>query len=275
MIVTVLTENRACGPVSAAHGLSLHIQAGGQSILFDFGPDGDLLLRNAEALGVDLRTVELAVLSHGHDDHSGGMEAFLQLNDHAPVYCHTLAFRPHYSRRSAGLRNISPAPGLLERFPQRIRPVEGTIGIDANLTLFSEVTGRELISGSNSTLFEESDGKLIPDRFLHEQDLLVREEGKLALFAGCAHRGVVNILRRAEAVAGRTPDAVFSGFHLTNPGLGTDEPEDLISAVGAALAGFPTRYYSGHCTGEGPYRLLKTILGPRLEYLGCGLRFIV
>ena len=73
MVITVLAENRACGPVSCAHGLSLHIETGSRRILFDFGPDGDLLLRNAEALGVDLARVDLAFLSHGHDDHSGGL----------------------------------------------------------------------------------------------------------------------------------------------------------------------------------------------------------
>ena len=273
MIITVLIENRPCGSVAAAHGLSLHIQAGGKRILFDFGPEGDLLLRNADALGIDLRSVDLAILSHGHNDHSGGLEAFLRLNDHAPVFCHELAFMPHYSRRKSGLKNISPPQWLPEAYPRRLHMTRGTVEIDKNLTLFSDVTAAELVSGSNATLFEQIGEEFLPDRFLHEQSLLIREEKNLALFAGCAHRGIVNILRRAEAVAGHAPDAVFSGFHLTNPGLGLDEPEELVIAVGNALAAFPARYYTGHCTGEGPCRILKTLLGDRLQYMGCGLQF--
>ena len=75
MKLTVLMENSAAGPVACAHGLSLFVEAAGHRILFDAGPDGALLVRNAEALGVDLASADLAVLSHGHYDHSGGMEA--------------------------------------------------------------------------------------------------------------------------------------------------------------------------------------------------------
>ena len=275
MTVTVLVENRACGPADAAHGLSLYLQTGDQTVLFDVGPDGDLLLRNAEALGIDLRQVDLAVLSHGHDDHSGGLEAFLRANDRAPVYYQALAFQPHYSRRRTGLRNISPDPRLLAAYRDRLLPVRGTYFIDARFTLFSDVPEGGPVSGSNATLFAQEGDGLVPDRFLHEQDLLIREGEELFLIAGCAHRGIVNILRRAEALGGKAPSAVFSGFHLTNPGLGLDEPEELVRAVGTVLADFPTRYYTGHCTGDGPYRILADMLGDRLRYLSCGLRFAV
>ena len=275
MTVTVLAENRAYGPVRCAHGLSLHIQTGSRSILFDFGPDGDLLLENAEALGVDLTRVELAFLSHGHDDHSGGLEAFLRLNGHARVYAHRLAFLPHYSRRQEGLKRISPAPEFLERYASRLRLTDGVFSPVPELTLFSDAEEGELAPGSNGTLYEEAENGLIPDRFLHEQDLLIREGEKLFLFGGCAHRGIVNILRRGQELGGRPPDAVFSGFHLTNPGLKRDEPEDFVRRVGEALARFPSRYFTGHCTGEGPYRILEEILGDRLSYLGCGRRFFL
>ena len=275
MVVTVLAENRACGPVDCAHGLSLHIRTGALNLLFDFGPDGDLLRRNAEALGVDLVRVDLAVLSHGHDDHSGGLEAFLRVNDHSPVYVHPLAFAPHYSQRAAGPKRISPDPALTARYPDRFRMVSENQEIAPGLTLFSDIPRLGPVSGANSTLFEEQEGKLVPDRFLHEQDLLIRDGDKLVLIAGCAHRGIADILRRAVEVGGRAPEAVFSGFHLTNPGLGRDEPEELVRAVAAELRQYPCRYYTGHCTGEGPFRILREELGDRVTYLGCGLRFTV
>ena len=275
MVVTVLAENRACGPVDCAHGLSLHIRTDTLSLLFDFGPDGDLLRRNAEALGVDLRTVDLAVLSHGHDDHSGGLETFLRVNDHAPVYVNPLAFAPHYSQRAAGPKRISPAPALPEQYPDRFRMVSENREIAPGLTLFSDIPHLGPVSGANSTLFEEREGELVPDRFLHEQDLLIREGDKLVLIAGCAHRGIADILRRAVELGGRAPEAVFSGFHLTNPGLGRDEPEELVRAVAAELRQYPSLYYTGHCTGEGPFSILKEELGDRVTYLGCGLRFTV
>lgn len=96
--------------------------------------------------------------------------------------------------------------------------------LDEELTVFSAVPGRELWSGANDTLREKIGEDYPHDTFRHEQDLLVTENGKTALFAGCAHCGIVNILKSAEDVLGRAPDAVFAGFHLYNPSLGKSEP---------------------------------------------------
>ncbi|MDY0303692.1 MAG: MBL fold metallo-hydrolase, partial [Sphaerochaeta sp.] len=75
MRVTVLVENTSCkSSIGAQHGLSLFIETEDKRILFDMGAD-DLFLKNAEALGIDLKTVDLAILSHGHWDHGGGIAA--------------------------------------------------------------------------------------------------------------------------------------------------------------------------------------------------------
>ena len=273
MVVTVLVENTSSGALRCAHGLSLHVRTGDRSILFDFGPDGELLAENAGKLGVDPAAVDTAVLSHGHNDHAGGLEAFFNLNSHAPVYAHKLAFGKHSAQRPYGRKDIGADPSLPEKYPGRFRLTEGTVSVGGGAILFYDVAGTALVSASNGTLYEGEGVGLQPDRFLHEQNLLLEAEGKLILIAGCAHRGIVNILRRAEEIKGRAPDAVFSGFHLTNPGLGTDEPEAFVRAVGEALRAFPSVYYTGHCTGEGPFLLLRETLGPRLIPLSCGARF--
>ena len=274
MKITVLVENTGTDAVRGAHGLSLYVETAEHRLLFDFGPDGELLKENAAALGIDLAAVDVAILSHGHDDHAGGLKAFLETNDRAKVCAHRLAFLPHYSIRDGVLKEIGADASLPEQYPGRILLTEGVYRIDESLTLFSDIPGRELVSGANGTLFENGpDGTPVPDRFLHEQDLLIREGDELVLVAGCAHRGLVNVLRRAEEIGGRTPDAVVSGFHLTNPGMHRDEPEALIRAVGEALQGLPCRYHTGHCTGTGPFGILKELLGDRLEALFCGRQF--
>ena len=97
-----LMENTACREdLCAGHGLSLYIETTKHKILFDMGPSG-AFAENAEALGVDLKQVDVAFLSHGHFDHSGGMEAFLKGNETAPVYLHKGAFgtaHPPWSER--------------------------------------------------------------------------------------------------------------------------------------------------------------------------------
>ena len=88
MRVTMLLDNIAAdGRLAAEHGLSLHIETGKHRILFDAG-QSDAFARNAEALGIDLAAVDIAFVSHGHYDHTGGIARFLELNEHAPVYVH-------------------------------------------------------------------------------------------------------------------------------------------------------------------------------------------
>ena len=132
------------------------------------------------------------------------------------------------------------------------------------MTLFSGVTERTLFSRCNDTLLMERAGALEPDDFRHEQNLLVWEGETLVLFAGCAHCGIVNIVREAERVAGRKLTAVFGGFHLQNPSTGVSEPHEHIRAVGEALLASGARYYTGHCTGDEPYVQLKQIMGENL-----------
>ena len=85
MKIVTLLENTACREdVAIGHGLSQYIETAEHKILLDMGP-GTEFAANAEKLGVDLATVDVAVLSHGHNDHSGGLREFFRINDHAKV----------------------------------------------------------------------------------------------------------------------------------------------------------------------------------------------
>jgi 7,8-dihydropterin-6-yl-methyl-4-(beta-D-ribofuranosyl)aminobenzene 5'-phosphate synthase len=66
------------------HGLSLYIEPRNHKVLFDMG-QGNLFLENAERMGVDIEAVDIAILSHGHYDHGGGIETFLKRNARVPA----------------------------------------------------------------------------------------------------------------------------------------------------------------------------------------------
>ena len=238
MKLVTLLENTACSQAFRANfGLSLYFETPKHRILFDAGPNGDFAA-NAEALGVDLSAVDIAVLSHG--------------------------------QTPEGVNYIGLDPRL-ESYRHRFTVVEGVCRIDDELTLFDAVPGDFPTMDTSHRLKRKNDaGDLIPDTFAHEQDLLITAEGKSVLVAGCSHRGIVNIQRRGAEILGRQPDAVVGGFHLFQLDPAAPALEKLLNQIGHALLPGDTVYYTGHCTGEYPFRVLHGILGDRLRSISAG-----
>ena len=258
------------------HGLSLYLETKRHRILFDTGKSG-LFLKNAERAGIDISAVDTAVLSHGHYDHGGGLADFLERSRTAPVYIQEGALEPHYSRRAGGrIEEIGVDPALKKN--PRLVTVRGALKIDEELTVFGRVPGEELLSEANRLLLERDGDGFCQDAFNHEQSLIVREKGgKRILVAGCAHRGIVNIIERFIQMEGAAPDAVIGGFHLMAPASGSVVPREQIEAVARRLLGFrgeagDTVYYTCHCTGLFAYGILKERMGERISYLAAGKR---
>ncbi|MPM78808.1 hypothetical protein SDC9_125823 [bioreactor metagenome] len=271
MKITTLLENTSCrADVVHAHGLSQYVETNAHKILFDMGP-GPAVLDNARALGVDLTAVDTAVLSHAHDDHSGGLAAFLSVNKTARVYLSRAAMGDYYAMGKNGVPVFIGMPEEVRPFEDRLTLTGDALRIDEALRLFSDIKTADYRSHANDKLKEKQGEDYPMDTFRHEQNLLICEDGKTVLLAGCSHRGIVNILRRAEELLGRSPDAVFAGFHLYSPGTGETEPRELVESVGRELlAREHTVYYTGHCTGQDAFAILKELLGDRLHYMTGG-----
>lgn len=267
MRLTALVENTSTCGLTSEHGLSLHIRlADGRSALFDMG-QGDMFASNASKLGIDLREVGLAVLSHGHYDHGGRLAIFLGINRLAKVYIHRRAFEAHYSQRPSGLEYIGLDKSLENA--DRLVFCDGTPTLSDYLILFGNVSGNAFKPYGNRLLFGPE--PTVPDKFDHEQNLLITENGVIVLIAGCAHSGIVNIINSAAALTGRAPDIVVGGMHLVKSGLSASEEDSVISGLAHELLGFKdTRYITMHCTGEEQYLKLKNVMGDRISYLRCG-----
>lgn len=268
MNVRVLVEDTARSPeFGCEHGLSLYIETGGRTILFDMGQTA-LFLENAKKMGADIGAVDVAILSHGHYDHGGGMAAFLAANDRANLYVNARAFERHASVRPGGrTEDIGLAPEI-EKNP-RVKKAGALLELGGGLTIFSGVGDKEARPSANRTLLGP-DGA--PDDFSHEQNLIVEEDGADVLFTGCAHSGIVNIIEKAMTLRGRLPRAVVGGFHLMLKEDGRGDAE-YAARVAAALERYDCQYYTGHCTGEGGVRLLEETLGSRVRRLSAGLQF--
>ena len=271
MKIVTLVENQTLDhALTPMHGLSVYIETGRHKLLFDVG-DKSVFLDNAAVIGIDVKNVDTLVISHGHHDHGGGLAAFLAENGSAEIYIRERAFLPHLGRTGDDYRRAGIDAGLREN--GRLTFTGALHRIDDELTLFSEVKSIKLRSSANSSLYEETEAGIVPDKFLHEQSLIIDTAEGLFLIAGCAHCGIVNILERAETLTGREMDAVVGGFHLFNPGTGATESAGLVNSLASELARRKSVYYTGHCTGTEAFEILRDTLGDRLHYLATGSQF--
>ena len=276
MRVTVLMENSTpSSRLAARHGLSLWLElADGRCVLFDMGPD-EGFLANAQTLGVDVTTADVAVLSHGHYDHGGGLPAFLATCERAgkdvPVYVREGAFEPHVSGTPESHHSIGINAALSQ--DPHVRVVRGRHEVGDGLTIFSTSRCVHPAAKSNARLFTRcADGALVSDDFAHEQSLLVEEDGRHILVSGCSHAGILNIMDAAEELVGAPLDAVVAGMHLMDPSGGTVEDAELTRALARELVARPARYCTFHCTGTDAFALLRDELGERVRYLHVGSR---
>lgn len=272
MKISVLMENvTPSGRFVAEHGLSLFLETGGARILFDVGPD-ERFLENALELGVDVRSAHAVVISHGHSDHGGGLHAYLDVTRTAalpaPVYIREGAFTPHAAGSPEHHNDIGLDPSL--QHEPRILFAGEQLPLGDDLLLFSDVPIEHPIAESNGRLLEAADSAFAPDAFRHEQSLLVREGGRRILVSGCSHCGILNIMEKAEQIAGAPMDVVVGGFHLMDPGSGSVESKQFTRALAQQLAEAGARYYTFHCTGVDAYSILRDELGDRISYLYTG-----
>lgn len=253
MKITSLLENTTQRrDMKTEHGLSLYIETEKHKILFDMGQT-QLFRENAQALGIDLAGVDLAIVSHGHYDHGGGLQAFMEVNDHAPIYIHRDAFLPHYNGigKYIGL-DLSLLRSSQIVFTDDIYPIDDT------LQLYScnhkSLTTPLLPCG----LTEKVGAAFLPEDFRHEQYLLISENKKRVLISGCSHKGILNI---AHWFA---PHAIIGGFHFSKLPLNED-----LERRAMELNRFDTDFYTCHCTGEAQYAFMKQHMN-RLFYLSTG-----
>ena len=267
-IVVLLENTTESSKLKYKHGLSLYAETETHKILFDMGPN-DLFLKNAEALGVDIADIDIAVISHGHVDHCGGLKYFLEKNQKAKICIRPQALEAHYVKVLgipfyAGIdRALLPTDRFV--FADDIHV------IDDEITLFSNVTGQFPLPRSDGNLFVKRNDRMVPDDFCHEQNLIITSGDNRVLICGCAHAGIVNIARRAKTLVGNDPTTVIGGMHLYEPTKKCYESNEYIDSVAVALAEIKSSYYTCHCTGEKAYEKMKARLGARLTYLRTGL----
>ena len=256
---TVLIDKEAKAGLIPQHGFALHMAMGNTSLLLDTG-SGGALVHNATQLGIDLTTVDYLVLSHGHNDHTGGVAEFLDVNKTASIIHHPGIFTPRFSHRHGcadiALPPASAAALLPLRDTKRLRPTTaGTvlapgIGISGSIP---DPFGDDMPGGP---YFCDAAGTRV-DRFDDEIALWISTQQGLVIVTGCCHKGLHNTVTAARAASRcERVYAIMGGLHLAHANKHCRN-----KALETLQETSPELLVTCHCTGLKAAEELRHALG--------------
>jgi 7,8-dihydropterin-6-yl-methyl-4-(beta-D-ribofuranosyl)aminobenzene 5'-phosphate synthase len=263
----------------AEHGFSLLItvERAGQrrSLVFDFGYSPDGARRNADSLGVDLGEVEAAALSHGHFDHTGGLAEIMgRLPKGAELVMHPAVRRhPRFSLHADGQRAALPHLLDAQLAQSQVTPTETREPyplLGGQVIFLGEVPRVSEFEQPSGTMLYEAEGAEHIDAFEDDTGLAIRLADRgLIVISGCAHSGIINTIRHAQAVTGEEQvHTVLGGFHLT----GMDEATQIRPTVEALQAVEPRFVVPAHCTGRNAQQAIERTLPDRFVINMVGTR---
>lgn len=190
-LITVYDNYESNPELKTGWGFSCLVKTGNKNILFDTGADSPTLLQNMEKLGIDLKEIDMIVLSHIHGDHVGGLTGVLERNPNVVVY-------------------------MPKSFPEDFKNTVNSHGSE----IFEVKGPTEISEGVYTT------GEL--GTWIIEQSLIVSTERGMVVITGCAHPGIVKIVERAKELSNQSIHLVMGGFHLS--GESDSTLKDIISS---------------------------------------------
>lgn len=267
MKVTVLIDNIGKDGLLSEWGLSFLIEYNGRRYLLDTG-GSEQFIANASSLGVNLADVDCAVLSHAHYDHANGMEAFFRANDRALFHLSPDATDNCWSKSLFRRKYIGMPLGVAERFADRIVRPSGVTEIDNGVWIIPHAAPSPKCIGRRNHLYVKAGKRFIPDDFVHEQSLVFETKNGPVIFNSCSHSGPEAILKEVSDVfPGQAVYAYFGGLHLFR----LKEKEVRKVAVSLKKTA-QLNVFTGHCTGDTAFGILKEELGDRIEQFFSGMQ---
>jgi len=209
-------------------GFSAYIEGFEKNILFDTGDNGEILLSNMKKLGIDVKKIDIIVLSHIHADHTGGLMSVLEKNPDCTIYM-PAAFPDDFKDQVS--QNCKKA-----------------VFVDKATKICENVW---------------SGGQLGTD--IKEQALIIESKNGLVVITGCAHPGIVNVVRDAVKILNKDVFLIIGGFHFkATPNFAVQLNINNLKKIGVK------KVAPSHCTGEKATELFKKAWGDGFVDLGCG-----
>jgi 7,8-dihydropterin-6-yl-methyl-4-(beta-D-ribofuranosyl)aminobenzene 5'-phosphate synthase len=258
-----------------SNGLSFLIETEDKKILFDTGEKGSILINNMRLLNINPNSIDLLVLSHGHWDHTFGIEALVTARtekNELVIIGHPHAFA---KRRVAKLhRRVKYLvkyrwynfgfPKLPDDVKEKLffKPITEPYELTPILKTIGEISEWKEKPSKIDSLTIKLDSKYVKDELLDDLSLVLKTKDGIVVICGCGHAGVLNICARAKELY---PDeeikSIIGGTHLV--ALKTDEELDYVADKLEKEYNKPSLYFS-HCTGKRAIKYLTKRFGEEI-----------
>jgi len=231
--VTIVFDNQCLIPeVKSEWGFACVIETGKDMILFDTGNSGPVLLDNLAKLNYNPHDFTKVIISHMHWDHVGGLPDFLRACPHSLVYLVASALEDDVR--------------IIRSLCRDVIPVREPVEISSNLYSSGELPG-----------------------YAWEQSLFYKGKEELIIITGCAHPGIINIVKRAQKIFPGLPvELLVGGLHLNQ-----SAPTDVVTVCHQLQTAGVKTIAPAHCTGERAIEICHEIFGDEFLATGVGFNF--
>lgn len=261
--ITTLVDNNSLLGSSfwAEHGLSFLIEADGEKILFDTGQSANVIAHNLDKLKEDLNDLKYVVLSHGHYDHTGGLEEIARRAENATVFAHPNVFDDKYGKKGIFYKPIG--------MPYKKNKLKNSFEFHLNKHDSEIIEGiRTTGQIPRATVFEyvpemyyvKKNEGYIKDDIFDDQALILDTQKGIIVILGCAHSGVVNTLLRVKEITQKKEIwGLFGGTHL-----GAVKEEGLRPTTNI-LKKFKIQTIGlSHCSGANTFLYFSKVFGEKV-----------
>lgn len=254
--ITTLIDNEPGDGLHSEWGLSFLVEAYGQRFIFDTGASCKTV-DNANKLGIGLKGIDGIFLSHGHGDHTGGLADMVTATGAVNIYAHCGVGQKRYS--SGGTKDPNENIGMtcsvreLEQQGACFHLSDAPFFLGSNVYTTGVIHYRSKFEKPNATLLVQQGEDRGIDLFNDELALVIHAKPGLIIIAGCAHRGLINTIKQAQAMCGGGHVyAVIGGSHLY------DAAPEIVERTIAELNSIGVRKLSlCHCTGAAALAMVK------------------
>ena len=274
MKLTVLTDNNTLIDryFIGEPGLSFLIQDGPTQVLFDVGYSNAFIV-NAQKMGVNLLQSDFVVLSHGHLDHTWGLDPLLKLYTEAkieslPAGHPVLVAHPDvfHTKTVDGLNEIGctiPASKMKRHFDVNL--TKKPFRLTEKLIFLGEIERANDFENQEPLGEVHTEEGSQPDFLPDDTALAYQAEAGLIIITGCSHSGICNIIEYAKKICGRDEVIdVIGGFHLLDP-----SPRQLENTLEYFRKIQPGALHACHCVDLASKVALSRVA--KLKEVGVGL----